>query len=104
MASAMTGSLVVEEESRSGLGVRGGVGAGVGRPLAITTPGEEGMLAEEEVWSTRGTILGRKEWTAGARMKMALKGSEGLERSGMDKLASNDSSWAGFRQRHKSML
>ena len=48
----------------------------------------------EEVWSTRADVEGRREWTAGARMKMALNGSEGLESSGMVRGASKDSSWS----------
>jgi hypothetical protein len=104
VARAMTGprsdGLVPACARASGLGVRGGVGAGVTRPCAVRmldgecgwACGAAGEGDEEAVWSRR--VEGRRECTAGARIKMALKGSEGLARSGIVRPASNDSSWA----------
>lgn len=76
-------------------------------PFVCTTPEEkydgiaEGAWLDEDedvdadaVWSMTDVEDGRREWTAGARMKMALKGSEGVESSGMTRGASKDSSWA----------
>ena len=44
-----------------------------------------------------------KECTAGARMSIQLKGLEGLDRTGMIKGASKDSSWAGITEHPQYM-
>lgn len=69
----------------------------MGRPYELTCPCgtvDEGGGEDEGVWSSRGAEVGRREWTAGARMNMALKGSVGEERSGIVRAAWKDSSWA----------
>lgn len=71
-------------------------------PMTPSAGGESGIHSSGRVARTSigfgfegSDESGGREWTAGARMNIALKGLDGEERQGMHMCASNDSSWSG---------
>lgn len=78
----------------------------LGSPSGESQGGGEGRYSAGRVartWVSTSVFVGVRLCTAGARMNTALNGFEGLDKTGISRAASNDSSWAKKKTNSSSL-